>query len=93
VVTIKERRPTRIVETCHDGFHSLGWKSENEKQRRVFVWKRPFVKTVFERDIPEGVIIVTAGGLKGYSGGNFSVPVVFSIVIIMISTHVLSAYA
>jgi hypothetical protein len=24
--------------------------------------------------IPEGVIIVTAGGLNGYSGGNFSVP-------------------
>jgi len=35
--TMKERRPTRIVETCHDGFHSLGWKSEKEKQRRVFV--------------------------------------------------------
>jgi hypothetical protein len=24
--------------------------------------------------VPEGVIIVTAGGLKGYSEGNLSVP-------------------
>jgi hypothetical protein len=24
--------------------------------------------------IPDGVTIVTAGGLKGYSGGNLSVP-------------------
>jgi hypothetical protein len=48
---------------------------------------------LFAKDIPDGVIIVTAGGLKGYSGGNFSVPVAFRIVIIMKSTHVLSAYA
>ena len=34
-------------------------------------------QTLSEENIPEGVIIVTAGGLKGYSGGNFSVPVVF----------------
>lgn len=25
--------------------------------------------------VPDGVIIVTAGGLKGYSGGNLRVPV------------------
>jgi hypothetical protein len=45
-VTMKERRPTRMVETCHEGFHSLGWKSEKEKQRRVFVWKRPTYKHI-----------------------------------------------
>jgi len=26
------------------------------------------------KEVPDGVIIVTAGGLKGYSGGNFKVP-------------------
>ena len=66
-----------MVETCHEGFHSLGWKSEKEKQRRVFVWKRPMYKHIYSmgrRWGPDGVIIVTAGGLKGYSGGNLSVP-------------------
>jgi hypothetical protein len=76
VGTMKERRPTRIVETCQDGFHSFGWKSEKEKQRRVFGWKRPAVSNVNHKRgfIPEGVIMVTAGGLNGYSGGNLSVP-------------------
>ena len=36
-----------MVETCHEGFHSLGWKSEKEKQRRVFVWKRPMYKYIY----------------------------------------------
>jgi hypothetical protein len=45
---MKERRPTRIVETCQDGFHSLGWKSEKEKQSRVFIWKRCGIRNVVE---------------------------------------------
>lgn len=75
---MKERSPTRIVETCHEGFHSLGWKSEKEKHRRVLVWKRPGTLAFYTHKlldlVPEGVIIVTAGGLNGYSGGNFKVP-------------------
>jgi hypothetical protein len=40
--------------------------------------------------LPEGVIMVTAGGLKGYSGGNLSVPNVNCD--ITVSTHVLAAW-
>jgi hypothetical protein len=46
--------------------------------------------------VPDGVIIVTAGGLKGYSGGNLRVPATkvnnMDKVEVGGQTHVLSAY-
>lgn len=43
-----------MVATCQIGFHSSGWKSENEKQMRSPGLKRP-----------EGVTNMMPGGLKG----------------------------
>ena len=44
--------PVRMLATLHMGFHVSGWKSDIERQRRMFVAKRPL-----------GVYIFIEGGL------------------------------
>lgn len=39
---MKLRRPVRIVDTLHAGFHVSGWKSDIERQRRVLTLNLPF---------------------------------------------------
>lgn len=45
-LTIKERRPVRMVETDQAGFHVSGWKSDIERHNRELVL-----------NLPEGVVI------------------------------------
>ena len=54
---------------------SILW-DENRKRKNIdeCLFESVLKLTEYHDYIPEGVIIVTAGGLKGYSGGNLSVP-------------------
>ncbi len=61
--TMKLTRPVRIVDAFHAGFQSSGWKSVKLMQIRAPGSKRP-----------DGVVIHTDGGLKGYWGGNLISP-------------------
>ena len=55
--------PVRTEETDHRGFQVSGWKSLIDKHSLVFGLNLPF-----------GVSMEIAGGLNGYSDGNFSLP-------------------
>ena len=87
--SMNESTPLRMEETDQAGTHVSGWKSLIERQRRVFVLKRPLreagrptarqpaarVRSRRERGAPYlGVSIMMAGGLYGYSDGKSSFP-------------------
>lgn len=63
MLTMKLKRPVRIVDTLQAGFHVSGWKSDILKHNFLFVLKRPL-----------GVIIYIEGGLKGNSLGKTNFP-------------------
>jgi len=62
-VFINEIKPVKIDSIFQAGFQVSGWYSEIERQMLLFYSNQPF-----------GVIIFMAGGLCGYSGGNFNYP-------------------
>ena len=87
--SMNESTPLRMEETDQAGTHVSGWKSLIDRQRRVFVLKRPLreagrptarqpaarVRSRRERGAPYlGVSIMMAGGLYGYSDGKSSFP-------------------
>lgn len=53
---------------------SILWGESRRKKSRAECWFGNVLMSENSKDIPEGVIMVTAGGLKGYSAGNFNVP-------------------
>ena len=53
---MKDTRPTRMDSMRQDGFQLSGWKSDMLRHNLVFTSNRP-----------DGVIIMMAGGFKGYS--------------------------
>mmetsp|Transcript_2260 Transcript_2260/g.6857 ORF Transcript_2260/g.6857 Transcript_2260/m.6857 type:complete len:206 (-) Transcript_2260:151-768(-) len=61
--SMKLSTPFKIVATDHAGHHDSGWKSDMERHSLRSVSNRPF-----------GVSMEMAGGLKGYSLGNLSLP-------------------
>lgn len=61
--SMKERRPVSTADTDQSGFQVSGWKSDMERQSFWLHLKRPC-----------GVHMYTAGGLYGYSSGNWRRP-------------------